>query len=79
MSDLTPFQQELADRIARAGRGKVNIQFVYPPIAIRAFDWCATFENDEPNDNGCMRYAGYGATKAEALEELLTQFEDDQP
>jgi len=64
-----------ADRIAAAGRGKVVTNFWMKPIPPREFDWCATFENDEPNDNGQMLH-GYGATEAEAIEELLTNYED---
>lgn len=67
--------QDVANRIKSANRGKVNIRFVYPPIPLRGFDWCATFDNDEPDDDGNM-LAGYGETKAEALEELLTNYED---
>ncbi len=67
--------QAAADRIKAADRGKVNIRFVYPPIPLRQFDWCATFDNDEPDDDGNM-LAGYGKTEAEALEDLLTTYED---
>jgi hypothetical protein len=72
---MSPVAQSIADRIKAANRGKVNIHFVYPPIPLRQFDWCATFDDDEPNDDGQM-LAGYGKTEAEALEDLLTTWED---
>lgn len=43
--------------------------FVYPPIPIRQFDWCAYLEGTEEEAN-----YGWGATEAEAildLEDLL--------
>ena len=48
----------------------INTQFIYPPIPIRSFDWCATYDNDEPNDNGSLR-AGYGETENAAIIDLL--------
>ena len=68
MSDST------ADRIKRANRGKVNISFVYPPIPLRQFDWVASFDNDEPDDDGNM-LCGFGKTEVEALLDLLDTFE----
>lgn len=66
-------------RIDRIGRGKVNISFVYPPIPLRQFDWVATFDNDEPDDDGNWKYIGYGKTKIEALIDLLDNAEADIP
>ena len=60
---------------AEADRGKIKTHFVYPPVPLRCFDWIATFADDEPNDNGQMLH-GYGATEEEAIEELLTNYED---
>jgi hypothetical protein len=62
-------------RIAAANRGKIVTTFWMKPIPMRQFDWCATFANDEPNDNGQMLH-GTGATEEEAIEELLTNYED---
>lgn len=45
---------------------------VFPPIPDRRFDWCATRNNDEPNDNGSM-LAGYGPTEAAAIADLVEQ------
>lgn len=70
--------QSIADRIKAANRGKVIISFIYPPIPWRHMDWCAYFDGDEPDDDGHM-LCGYGETKAEALEDLLTSWEDSQP
>ena len=67
---------ELIKRIEGIGRGKVMLNHVYPPIPTRQFDWCATFENDEPDDDGNM-LAGYGRTQADALNDLLERAEDN--
>lgn len=53
---------------------EIVIEFVYPPIPLRQFDWCATWDNDEPNDNGQMLH-GYGRTPLEAIRELLDETE----
>lgn len=71
---MDPDTQKVAERIKSAGRGKVNIAFVYPPIPLRQFDWCAYFDNDEPDDDGHM-LVGYGKTEAEALVDLLDNFD----
>lgn len=60
---------------AEADRGKIKTNFWMKPIPPREFDWCATFANDEPNDNGQMLH-GYGATEEAAIEELLANYED---
>jgi len=67
--------QEVADRIKAANRGKVIISFVYPPIPLRQFDWCAYFDNDEPDDDGHM-LCGYGKTERDALMDLLDNYEN---
>lgn len=64
----------LEERIRAADRGKVNVSFIHPPIPTRNCDWCATFDNDEPDDDGRM-LAGYGKTKAAAIEDLLDSYE----
>ena len=66
---------EVTARIKAVGRRKVIISFVYPPIPHRQFDYCAYFENDEPNDDGHM-LCGYGKTKEQALLELLDAVEN---
>jgi hypothetical protein len=45
---------------------RINVEFVYPPIPVRVFDFCATFEGYEPNDP-----IGYGETEQEATQALL--------
>lgn len=52
---------------------KVNIEHLFPPIPRRDFDYRATYDGDEPNDNGQMA-AGYGATKEEAINDLLLNY-----
>lgn len=55
---------------------KIITHFVYPPIPLRQFDWCATYDGDEPDDNGNIE-AGYGKTESEAIEDLTTNFPRD--
>lgn len=58
---------------ARTWKGmEIGTSFVFPPIPTRAFDWQAfvvDMEDESP--------VGYGATEAEALEELNQILEDD--
>lgn len=67
--------EQRAEIIRTADRGKVNVSFIYPPIPLRQFDWCAYFDNDEPNDEGQMMM-GYGRTEIEAIDDLLQHVED---
>lgn len=53
---------------------EIAITHVYPPIPDRRFDWCATWSNDEPDDNGSMLH-GYGRTPLEAICDLLDSTE----
>lgn len=64
----------LIARMDAIGRGKITVRFIYPPIPQREFDWCATFDNDEPDDDGNM-LAGYGRTQLDALNDLLDNAE----
>lgn len=45
----------------------ITTTFVYPPIPIRSFDYCATFDG---NDEGLR---GWGKTEAEAIADLQEQ------
>lgn len=49
---------------------RIVARFIYPPIPVRQFDWIAYYDGDEPDDDGNMD-AGYGATQAMAIAELL--------
>ena len=51
-------------------------EFVNPPIPIRDCDWAATYDGDEPDDNGHM-LIGRGRTEAEAIQNLKDQDEDE--
>ena len=42
---------------------KIIVDYVYPPIPIRSFDYAAYFDGEEER-------VGYGATPREAIEEL---------
>lgn len=59
---------------------KIITSFDYPPIPIRNFDWSAVTDNydcDCDQDgffSNCP--VGYGATEAEAIQDLMDQLED---
>lgn len=59
---------------------KINTEFVYPPIPIRNFDWCATFDDYDCDcdQDGYFSHdpVGYGRTKQDAIDDLLEQVED---
>ncbi len=64
MDDTTGFE---------APAPKINVTFVYPPIPSRAFDYCATYDGDEPNDDGQMA-TGWGPTKDDAISDLYDNY-----
>jgi hypothetical protein len=43
----------------------------------KATDYCATYDNDEPDDNGNMRQ-GFGATELEAVMDLLQAYPGEE-
>jgi hypothetical protein len=49
---------------------KIVVLFVYPPIPDRRFDYSATWDGDEPDDDGHMA-SGDGPTAAAAVLDLL--------
>ena len=49
---------------------EIIVDFVYPPIPDRRFDYFAYFDGDEPNDEGQMMH-GYGLTPLDAIRDLL--------
>lgn len=49
---------------------KILTKHVYPPIPIRSFDWLAC---DDDRENGPQ---GWGATKEEALQDLIDWSDD---
>lgn len=55
-------------------RGEVNVDFIYPPIPIRQFDWQATWDGDEPDDDGRM-LVGHGLTPLDAIIDLYDSTE----
>lgn len=52
---------------------KINTHHEFPPIPIRQFDWCATFDGYEPGEP-----IGWGATEAEAIADLLDNHGEDE-
>lgn len=66
------------DRLLGLRSGAISLRHVRPPIPTLQIDWCATYDDDEPDDNGNM-LSGYGATEWEALEDLANELESKQP
>jgi hypothetical protein len=54
----------------------VIVSYICPPIPIRSMDWEARMDNHDDNEN-TMR--GHGITKLAAMENLLEQFDGDEP
>ena len=52
-----------------APRPKIVTRYIYPPIPDRSHDWCAWYDDDGEEAG---RY-GYGATEAEAIEDLTEE------
>ena len=50
----------------------IHVEFIYPPIPDRSFDYQATFDGYEP---GCP--IGHGPTEQAAIDDLHEQFEED--
>lgn len=51
----------------------IRTEYWAKPIPLRQFDWIATYDSDEPDDNGNMR-SGEGRTEEEAIADLLTNY-----
>lgn len=55
---------------------KVILSYICPPIPDRSMDWEAYIDNDDGNEDAPR---GHGFTKLSALENLLEQFDGDEP
>lgn len=53
---------------------KVRTDFIYPPIPIRDFDWCAV--DDETYDGDGSHPIGYGRTETAAIADLMNEIEE---
>lgn len=51
---------------------QIKTEFVYPPIPLRQFDWCAYFDGEE--EGGPY---GWGHTKEEAIADLMEEASHD--
>lgn len=58
-------------------RPKIVTSYWAKPIPMRQFDWEASLDGDEPNDDGQMR-CGFGRTEAEAIADLKMQLEETE-
>jgi hypothetical protein len=56
---------------------KITTSFVYPPIPLRQFDWCAY---DDDSYDGALdagpQCVGYGRTEEEAIADFREQWEE---
>jgi hypothetical protein len=52
---------------------KIKTSYVFPPIPIRNFDWCAY---DDNTYDGPGSVIGWGPTRESAIADLLEQLED---
>jgi hypothetical protein len=57
---------------------KIRTNYFRVPGPAPEFDWSASRDNDEPNDNGQMTI-GYGRTEQDAIDDLVSLFEDERP
>jgi hypothetical protein len=51
----------------------IIVNGIWPPIPTHAFDYCAMYDGDEPDDAGHMR-AGYGKTAEDAIADLRNSY-----
>lgn len=52
---------------------KIVTSFVYPPIPVRDFDWCAYYDGEEE-----AGHYGYGRTEAEAIQDFIENYQDEE-
>ena len=52
---------------------EIVVEYIYPSIPVRTFDYCATYE-----DHDLESPQGYGATAIEAVRDFLEKVEDMQ-
>lgn len=55
---------------------KIRTQFVDPPIPT-GFEWVASYDSDEPDDEGRMA-CGHGPTEQAAIDDLLANHPRDE-
>lgn len=53
---------------------KINVDFIYPPIGTRKFDYQATVEGHEEDSD----LYGYGTTVEEALSDLAERIAENE-
>ena len=51
---------------------KIVTRFVYPPIPIRDYDWCAYYDGEEE-----AGHYGYGSTEEEAIKDFIENCAED--
>lgn len=56
----------------------IKTEFVYPPIPLRQFDWMAYEDDTYCGCGECRCLTGHGATKQEAIADLMEQIEDSR-
>lgn len=56
------------DLASEVKRKTITVNFVHPPIPLRNFDWCASYDGEDEEGN-----CGWGATDQEAILNLIKQ------
>jgi hypothetical protein len=61
---------------------KITTEFVYPPVPFRDHDWSAVTDSYDADCDGDGYFShsphGHGATEAEAINDLITQLQDQE-
>lgn len=55
---------------------KIHVEHVYPPIPVRQFDWSAVTENYDGAPDAGPQFHGTGATRGEAIQNLIEQLDE---
>jgi len=50
---------------------KISLDYIFPPIPVRRFDWCATLEDHQEGDP-----KGWGRTRYEAVQDLMDNLDE---
>lgn len=72
---LLPLSGRYRERAEKIAGERIVTYYWAKPIPPRNFDWTATRDNDEPDDDGHMMQ-GWGRTEQDAIDDLIAQIKD---
>ena len=55
---------------------KIKTTYIFPPIPVRQFDWCAVDDDTYDGAEGSNCPIGFGRTQEEAIADLLEKMEE---